>query len=113
MAQAARGGGGGTIPGGVQEPWRCGTWQHGQWARWGQAGVGFGGLRGLFLPSLCYEKITLSKTNTLLIKRLLHHRSEARTPASVVLGEEGCHTSLEDGFLLVQQNIRADLTFSP
>jgi len=32
LAQAAQGGGGVTVPGGVQEPWRCGTEGHGQWA---------------------------------------------------------------------------------
>ena len=31
-AQAAQGGGGVTISGGVQEEWRCGTKEHGQWA---------------------------------------------------------------------------------
>ena len=44
MAQAAQGNGGVFVPGGVQEPWRCGTWGHGQWA-WG------GGL-GLIFSSL-------------------------------------------------------------
>ena len=29
-AQAAQGGDGVTIPGSVQEPWRCGTWGRGQ-----------------------------------------------------------------------------------
>ena len=40
MAQAAQGGGGVTIPGGVQEPYGCGTEGHGQWAWWGWAGLG-------------------------------------------------------------------------
>ena len=31
---AAHGGGGVTVPGGVQEPWRCGTEGRGQWAWW-------------------------------------------------------------------------------
>jgi len=31
LAQAAQGGGGVTIPGGVQEPCRCSTEGHGQW----------------------------------------------------------------------------------
>ena len=35
-----------TIPGGVEEPWRCGIEGCGQW--WGWAGVGLGDLRGLF-----------------------------------------------------------------
>ena len=39
---AAQGGGGATIPGGVQELWRCGTWGRGQWARWGGLGLGLG-----------------------------------------------------------------------
>ena len=38
------------VPGGVQEPWRRGTWGHGQWAWWGWAGVRLGDLRGLFQP---------------------------------------------------------------
>ncbi len=38
VAQAAQGGGGVTVPGGVQEPWRCGTEGRGQWAWWGWAG---------------------------------------------------------------------------
>jgi len=28
-----------TVPGGVQELWRCGTWGRGQWARWDGFGV--------------------------------------------------------------------------
>ena len=35
LAQGAQGGGGVTIPGGVQELWRCGTEARGQWAWWG------------------------------------------------------------------------------
>jgi len=35
LAQAAQGGGGVTIPGGVHGPRRCGTEVYGQWARWG------------------------------------------------------------------------------
>jgi len=31
VAQAAQGGGGVTIPGGVQERWRCGTEGRGYW----------------------------------------------------------------------------------
>jgi len=34
VARAAQGGGGVTIPGGVQETWRCGTEGRGQWAWW-------------------------------------------------------------------------------
>jgi len=33
VAQAAQGGGGVTVPGGVQEPCRCGTEGRGEWAR--------------------------------------------------------------------------------
>lgn len=40
LTQAAQGGGGVPIPTGVQEPWRCGAWEYGQWA-WG-AGLGLG-----------------------------------------------------------------------
>ena len=50
MARAAQGGGGVTVPGGVQELWRCGTEGRGQWAQWGWADgwtlVGFSSLRG-------------------------------------------------------------------
>jgi len=35
VGTAAQGGGGVTIPGGVQEPWKCGTEEHGRWAWWG------------------------------------------------------------------------------
>ena len=42
------GGGGVTILRCVEEPWRCGTWGHGQWARWGWVGVGLGDLGDLF-----------------------------------------------------------------
>jgi len=42
VAQDAQGGGGVTVPAGVQEPWRCGTEGCGQWAWWGWAGVGLG-----------------------------------------------------------------------
>ena len=48
LAQAKQGGGGVPVPGGVPEPRRCGTWEHGQWARWRWVGVGLGDLRGLF-----------------------------------------------------------------
>jgi len=37
VAQAAQGGGGVTVPGGVEEPCGCGTEGRGQWARWGWA----------------------------------------------------------------------------
>ena len=49
MAQAAQGGGEVTVPGGVQEPRRCGTERHGQWAWWGGLMVG-NDLSGLFQP---------------------------------------------------------------
>jgi len=35
IGTAAQGGGGVTIPGGVPEPWGCGTEGRGQWAWWG------------------------------------------------------------------------------
>ena len=35
IGTAAQGGGGVTIPGGVPEPWGCGTEGCGQWAWWG------------------------------------------------------------------------------
>jgi len=38
VSQAAQGGGGVTVPGGVPELCGCGTEGHGQWARWGWAG---------------------------------------------------------------------------
>ena len=38
VAQAAQGGGGVTVHGGVQEPWRCGIEGCGQWAWWGWIG---------------------------------------------------------------------------
>ena len=50
MAQAARGGGGVTVPGGVPELWRCGTEGRGQWACWGWAGVELDDLSGLCQP---------------------------------------------------------------
>ena len=34
-----QGGGGVPIPGGAPEPWRCGAWGRGQWARWGGLGI--------------------------------------------------------------------------
>lgn len=37
VAQAARGGRVVTVPGGVQEPWRCSTEGCGVWAWWEQA----------------------------------------------------------------------------
>ena len=36
---AAQGGGGVTIPGGVPEPWGCGTEGCGQWVWWGGLGL--------------------------------------------------------------------------
>jgi len=47
LAGAARGGGGDTVPGGVQEPCRCGTEGRGQWAWWVGLTVGLGDLKGL------------------------------------------------------------------
>jgi len=41
---AAQGGGGLTIRGGVQEPWRCGTEGRGQWAWWDGLALGLGDL---------------------------------------------------------------------
>jgi len=29
-----------TVPGGVREPWRCGTERHGQWTWWEWVGLG-------------------------------------------------------------------------
>ena len=34
------------VPGRVQEPWRCGTGEHGQWMWWGWVGVGLDNLSG-------------------------------------------------------------------
>jgi len=48
VAQAAQGGGGVTIPGGVPELCGCGTEGHGQWAWCDGLLVGLGELRGLF-----------------------------------------------------------------
>ena len=42
------GSGGVTIPGGVPDPWRCGTEGCGQWARWGGVGLGLGVLEVFF-----------------------------------------------------------------
>ena len=39
MEQTAKGGGGVTVPGGVPEPWRCGTEGRGQWAWWDGLGL--------------------------------------------------------------------------
>ena len=44
LAQAAQGGGRVTIPGGVPEPWRCGTEGHGQWVWWDGLGLDLGTL---------------------------------------------------------------------
>ena len=48
LAQAAQGGGGVTIPGGVQKLWRCGTEDCGYWPWWGYAGVGLDYFIGLW-----------------------------------------------------------------
>ena len=51
MAQAAQGGGGVTIPGSVQEPYGCGTEEHGLVGNIdGKWTVGIADLRGLFQP---------------------------------------------------------------
>ena len=48
-ANAAKGGGGVTVPGGVQEIWRCGTKERGLVSNGGGRWlVGLGSLRGLF-----------------------------------------------------------------
>ena len=48
LGQAAHGGGGVTVPGGIQEPWGCGTEGNGLWAWWDGLVVGLGDLIGLF-----------------------------------------------------------------
>jgi len=48
VAQAAQGGGGVTVPGGVQDPCGYGTEGRGQWARWDGLVAGINGLSGLF-----------------------------------------------------------------
>jgi len=50
VAQAAQGGGGVTIPGGVEEPHGRGTEGHGQWAWCDGLMVGLDALSGLFQP---------------------------------------------------------------
>ena len=47
MAQAARGGAGVIVPGGVQEPCGCDTEGCGQWAWWGGLMVELDDLKGL------------------------------------------------------------------
>jgi len=42
LEQAAQGGGGVTIHGGVSEPWRWGTEGHGWWAWWDGVGLDLG-----------------------------------------------------------------------
>ena len=42
LPQAAQGGGGVPVHGNVPEPWRCGTWEHGQWVWWGWLGLSLG-----------------------------------------------------------------------
>ena len=51
LEQAAQGGGGVTVPGGVQETCRCGTKEHGLVGSiGGRSVVGLDDLRGLFQP---------------------------------------------------------------
>jgi len=50
VSQAAQGGGGVTVPGGVQEPCRCGIEGRGQWHGGGGPMIGLGDLRDLFQP---------------------------------------------------------------
>ena len=50
MAQAAQGGGGVTIPGSVQEPYGCGTEEHGLVGNIDGSAVGLGDLKDLFQP---------------------------------------------------------------
>ena len=49
MAQAAQGGGGVTVPGGVQEPCRCDTVGRGEWYDGDGLTVGLDDLSGLFV----------------------------------------------------------------
>jgi len=50
VAEAAQGGGGVTIPGGVQKPCGCGPEGYGEWAWWGWLVVGLDELCGLSQP---------------------------------------------------------------
>jgi len=50
LVWAALGGGGVTVPGGVQDPWRRGTERRGQWAWWRWVEVGQRDLTDLFQP---------------------------------------------------------------
>jgi len=59
VAQATQGGGGVTIPGGVEEPCGCGTEGRGQWAWGGRLMVELGDPRGLFQPSLSSDSLII------------------------------------------------------
>ena len=77
LAQAAQGGGGVTIPGGVPEPWRRGPEGHGQWTQWVE--IGRGDLRGLFQPDsviLWFYESTLPALNISFFYGQLVTRSE-------------------------------------
>jgi len=71
VAEAALVGGGVTVPGGVQELWRCGTEGHIS-GHGGWAGVGPGDLRGLFQPSWFYIQ---KEYRIHVLETILHHPS--------------------------------------
>lgn len=54
------GGGGLTVPGGVWEPWRCGTEGSGQWAQWGWVSSQLDGLKGLLQALWLYDSMTVA-----------------------------------------------------
>ena len=47
------------VPGGVPEPWRCGTEGRGQQGWWGLVGVGLGDPSGLFQPERFCDSMIL------------------------------------------------------
>ena len=69
MAQAAQGGGGVTVPGGVQELWRCGTEERGQWAWWNGLELDFGILE---VFSNLYDSLCLNYLFPYLVWKISH-----------------------------------------
>ena len=85
-----KGSGGVPIPGGVPEPWGCGTEGRGQWAWWGWAGVGLVDLSGLFtfLPKGKIQTVSILQAPTKQGKLSHAVRLRAR-PASLSSGRSG------------------------
>ena len=86
-----------TIPGGVQEPWRCCTEGHSQWAWCEWAGIGLYDLTGLFQPYRPYDSMNGGRHKCLI-------------PSSCSYSPPQTHSSVGENFRGIMHCIWATAT---